>query len=99
MEKVTQVKWTDSAKVALKNVFNFHAKFSEVSAINIVSAIIDSADAIVFSQQYQVDELNPNYRRIVVRNYKILYTVSGKTIYIMNIVSTRDNPQKLKNLK
>lgn len=99
MEKVTKIEWTDTAKVALKNVFDFHAKFSEEAAINIVSDIIDAADAIVFSKQYQVDEINPNYRRIVIRDYKILYKVSRKTIYIMNIVSAKDNPEKLKNLK
>ena len=80
-------------------MFDFHAKFAEEAAINIVCDIIDAADAVVFSKQYQVDEINPNYRRIVIRDYKILYKMSRKTIYIMNIVSAKDNPEKLKNLK
>jgi len=98
LEKVTKVQWTNTAKLALRKVFDFHAKFAEQAAINIVSDIIDAADAIIFSQQYQIDEINPNYRRIVIRDYKILYKVGHKTIFIMNIVSTKDNPEKLKKL-
>lgn len=56
MEKVTKVEWTDTAKAALKNVFDFHAKYSEQSAENIVNDIIDTADTIVFTHQYQIDD-------------------------------------------
>ncbi|MDT8411349.1 MAG: type II toxin-antitoxin system RelE/ParE family toxin [Vicingaceae bacterium] len=98
MEKVTKVEWTDTAKTALKNVFDFHAKYSEQSAKNIVNDIIDTADTIVFAHQYQVDDINPNYRRMVVRDYKILYKISQKVVLIMNIVSTKVNPEKLKKL-
>lgn len=98
MEKVTKVEWTDTAKTALKNVFYFHAKYSEQSAENIVNDIIDTADAIVFAHQYQVDDINPNYRRMVVRDYKVLYKVHRKTVSIMNVVSTKDNPKKLEKL-
>ena len=98
MEKVTKVEWTDTAKVALRNVFNFHAVNSEQSAENIVNDIIDTADSIVFANQYQVDDINPKYRRIVVRQYKILYKEHQNIISIMNVVSTKDNPKKLKQL-
>ena len=98
MEKVTKVEWTDTSKTALKNVFNFHAKYSEQSAENIVNDIIDTADSIVFAHQYQIDDINPNYRRMVVRDYKVLYKVNRKVVFIMNIVSTKDNPKKLEKL-
>lgn len=98
MEKITKVEWTDTAKTALRNVYNFPAVYSEQSAENIVNDIIDTADAITFAKQYQVDDINPIYRRIVVRNYKVLYKVHQKTVSIMNIVSTKDNPKKLEKL-
>jgi plasmid stabilization system protein ParE len=98
LEKVTKVEWTDTAKAALKNVFDFHAKYSEQSAENIVNDIIDTADTIVFTHQYQIDDINPNYRRMVVRDYKVLYKVNRKVVFIMNIVSTKDNPKKLEQL-
>lgn len=98
MEKVTKVEWTDTARAALRNIFNFHVIHSEQSAKNIVNDIIDTADSIVFSNQYQVDDINPNYRRMVVRHYKILYKEHQNIVSIMNIVSTKDNPKKLKRL-
>ena len=77
MEKVIKVEWTDTAKAALKSIFEFHAVNSEQSAENIVYDIIDTADSIVFSRQYQIDDVNPNYRRMIVRQYKILYKEEG----------------------
>ena len=59
MGEVTKVDWTDTAKTALKNVFNFHVVNSEQSAENIVNAIVDSADSIMFANQYQVVILIP----------------------------------------
>lgn len=98
MEKVTNVEWTDTARAALRNIFNFHVINSEQSAVNIVNDIIDTADSIVFANQYQVDDINPNYRRMVVRYYKILYKEHQNIVSIMNVVSTKDNPKKLKQL-
>lgn len=98
MEKVIKIEWTDTAKIALKSVFDFHVANSERSAHNIVDKIIKTADAIVFSKQYQIDDINPNYRRMISGHYKILYKENGNTISIMNIVSTKANPNTLKKL-
>ncbi len=98
MERVKRVNWTNNAKIALRAIFDFHAANSELSAEIIINEIIDKADSIVFAKQYQVDEINPKYRRMIARQYKILYKVHLDTVFIMNVVSTKDNPEKLKNL-
>ena len=98
MEKVIKIEWTDTAKIALKSVFDFHVVNSERSAYNIVDKIVNTVDAIVFSKQYQIDDINPNYRRMISGHYKILYKENGNTISIMNIVSTKANPNTLKKL-
>ncbi len=98
MEKVIKIEWTDTAKTALKSVFDFHVVNSEKSAHNIVDKIVKTADAIVFSKQYQLDDINPNYRRMISGHYKILYKENGNIISIMNIVSTKANPDTLKQL-
>ena len=56
-----------------------------------------SPKSIRFAKQYQVDEINPNYRRIVVRDYKVLHTEKNNTIQIMNVVSTQQSPEELKS--
>ena len=98
MEKVRQVKWTNSAKIALKHIFEFHAAISELAAEIIIKDIIDTADSIVFAHQYQVDAINPKYRRMIVKQYKIIYKTGDNIVFIMNIVSTRANPVKLKEM-
>ncbi len=98
MEKVIKVEWTDTAKVALKSIFKFHAINSEQSAENIVNDIIDTADSIVFAHQYQLDDVNPNYRRMIARQYKILYKEDQNIVLIMNVVSSKDDPKKIQKL-
>ncbi len=98
MEQVVKIAWTDTAKTALKSVFDFHAVNSEKSAHNIVDKIVKTADAIVFSKQYQLDDINPNYRRMISGHYKILYKEKNSIISIMNVVSTKANPDTLKYL-
>lgn len=97
MVKVIKVEWTETAKKALKFAYNYHLDYSESSAESIVNEIIDTTDSIVFSKQYQVDEINPKYRRIIVRDYKVLYKESGNNIEIMNVVNTQQSPEKLKS--
>ena len=66
-------------------------------AINVRSAILDSPKTIFYSEQYQIDDINPKYRRIVVRdNYKVLYRVENETIFIVGIVSTFQSPEVIK---
>ena len=97
MVKAIKVDWTNTAKLALKTVFKYHTEYSELAAENLINEIIDTADSIVFAKQYQVDEINPNYRRIVVRDYKVLYSEQNNIIQIMNVVNTKQSPEELKN--
>jgi plasmid stabilization system protein ParE len=95
--KVIRVDWTDTAKAALRTVFNYHVEYSESSAENIVNEIIDTGDSIVFAKQYQIDEINPNYRRMIVRDYKVLYNEQNNIIQILDVVNTKQSPEELKN--
>jgi plasmid stabilization system protein ParE len=64
----------------------------------VINDILSETKNIKFAQQYQVDEiLGEPYRRIVVRNYKIIYKVhSDIEIRILQIFDTRQNPIRLK---
>ncbi|MDA3893848.1 MAG: type II toxin-antitoxin system RelE/ParE family toxin [Salinivirgaceae bacterium] len=89
--------WTTQAKEDLKNIFEFWKKKSLQGAINVRSDILKSPKTILYSEQYQVDDINSKYRRIVVRgNYKVLYKVESKTFFIMGVVGTAQSPEVIK---
>jgi addiction module RelE/StbE family toxin len=89
--------WTTQAKEDVKNIYKYWKKISLQGAINVRSDIIKSPKTILYSEQYQIDDINPKYRRIVVRdNYKVLYKVESKTIFIMGVVGTAQSPEVIR---
>ncbi|MCF8459185.1 MAG: type II toxin-antitoxin system RelE/ParE family toxin [Flavobacteriales bacterium] len=98
MEKVLTVEWTDTAKAKLRKVYEFHSEYSEESAFKIVNEIIEEADSIIFFKQFQVDDVNSKYRRIIVRQYKVLYKIEVGIVWIMNVFPTKGDPEKLRKL-
>lgn len=89
--------WTKQARSSVKSIYNFYKKKSLQGAKNVKSDILNSPKAMRFSKQYQLDEINPNYRRIVIRDYKVLYKVRGSAIQIMDVICTKQSPEILKN--
>ena len=88
--------WTKQARTAVKSIYNYYKEKSLQGAKNVKSDLLQSPKAIRFSKQYQLDDINPNYRRIVIRDFKILYKEKENTIQIMDVISTRQSPEKLK---
>lgn len=90
--------WTNKAKLQLKELYKFYKEKSPQGAKNIKNDILKATKELVFSKQYQADEIEPSFRRIIVRNYKIIYKVDATTITVLRIFDTRQNPFKqLKN--
>jgi len=87
--------WTAQAKAALKNIYDYYKEKSPQGAKHVKSDLLQSPKTIHFSKQYQVDDINPKYRRIIVRDYKVLYREDSGVIMIMDIVSTRQSPEIL----
>lgn len=75
--KGIKIIWTKQASESLKNIYNYYRERSPQGALKIQSELLNAPKKIVFSQQYQQDEINPKYRRIVVRDYKVLYLEKG----------------------
>jgi len=92
-----KIVWTSQAKQDLKNVYEYWKKKSVQGAKNVRSDILKSPKTIYCAKQYQVDDINPKYRRIVVRTYyKVLYRETKNTIYVTGVISTRQSPDVLK---
>jgi len=74
MKKPIQVLWDNQAKADLKLIFDFLQLKSLQGAKNVVNDIVAQSKNIHFAEQYQVDEfLGAPYRRMIIRNYKIIY--------------------------
>lgn len=95
MAKVIRVDWSKEAEQNLKSIYYFHTPFSEESAFMLVTNIKIKADSIIFPKQYQVDEYNPKYRRMIFGDYKILFREKKSIVYIVAIFSSKNNPVML----
>ncbi|RED26760.1 plasmid stabilization system protein ParE [Flavobacterium cutihirudinis] len=89
MDKSLKVVWTNTAKNELKTIFSYYKEKSLQGANNLKNEILKVTKEIHFSEQYQSDEIEPEYRRIIVRDYKILYLVKDEILYISKIFSTK----------
>lgn len=93
-----KILWDNEAKADLKLIFEYLKLKSPQAAKNVVKDIVNQSKNIHFTEQYQVDEfLGEPYRRMVVRNYKLIYKIQSESeIRILQIFDTRQNPIKLK---
>jgi len=96
VRQVLKVIWIDLAKEAVRSIYNYYKDKSPQGAKNVRNDLLNAPKTIHFSKQYQVDEISADYRRIVVRDFKILYKEEAETIYIMDVVSSKQSPEKLK---
>ena len=84
-----KITWTYQAKSAFKTLYDYYKKYSPQGAENVKSDILQATKSIHYSKQYQVDEVNPKYRRIIVRDFKILYKESENSVWIIDIINTK----------
>jgi plasmid stabilization system protein ParE len=99
VEKI-KIIWTETAQEDLYNIYIFLSHFSQQSARNIVRKILHKPKTLIagFENAGAKDNINPNYRRLIVGNYKILYTIKENLIFINSIFDCRQDPEKLKNI-
>ncbi|SKB48230.1 Plasmid stabilization system protein ParE [Salegentibacter holothuriorum] len=89
--------WSSTAKLELQKIhdyFKFEKKAPQ-AAKSIVRDILKATREITFPSQYQIEESNSKYRRIVIRNYKIIYQEENSNILILRIFDSRQSPEKL----
>lgn len=57
-------------KESLKDIYDFYKEKSPGRALNVKNDLVRSPKTIGFAKQNQEDDINPKYRRIVVRDFK-----------------------------
>lgn len=90
--------WTQNAKEDLKEIYiSLKKVISKEKAIKIRDELFSCANSIVFPEQFQVDEYRFDCRRIIVRNYKVLYQIKENSIFVIRVFNSFQYP--LKSLK
>ena len=87
--------WTTNAKLDLKDIYlSLKQNISPLVATKITNEIFGSLNSIIFPDQFQIDEYRIDCRRIIIRNYKILYQFHNNAIYVVRIFNTFQDPIK-----
>ncbi|TLP81731.1 type II toxin-antitoxin system RelE/ParE family toxin [Maribacter sp. ACAM166] len=89
--------WTDGAKAQLRQIHDYlkYVKNTPQGATNVKRDILAASKGVTYAEQYQKDDINPNYRRITVRHYKLIYKVQKERLYILRVFDTYQDPEKL----
>ena len=87
--------WTSKSFEDISNIHNYLSnKISIETANKIIDEIYQAPNSITFVEQFQIDEYQKDCRRIIVRNYKILYHIKDSEIFIIRVFNTYQNPIK-----
>jgi len=96
-----KVFWTKFALDALKEIFTYYKDNANIKiANNIKNSILLSTRQLEFQPQSGAIEtlllhLNDEYRFIIRGNYKVIYKIQHKKLFITDIFDTRQNPDKI----
>lgn len=87
--------WTNKSLTDIEDIFDYlKFKVSLDSATKIIDEIYAAPQNIRFVKQYQIDDFREDCRRIIVRNFKILFFYDDEVIYIVRVFNTYQNPSK-----
>ena len=87
--------WTSKSFEDISSIHNYLSnKISIETANKIIDEIYQAPNSITFVEQFQIDEYRKDCRRIIVRNYKILYHIKDSEIFIIRVFNTLQDPTK-----
>ncbi len=92
-----KTEWTDKAKAQLRQIHDYlkYEKKTPQGAANVKADLIRASKEVTYYEQYQKDGINPDYRRIVVRHYKLIYKEERGKIIILRVFDTLQSPERL----
>ncbi|OFX23620.1 MAG: hypothetical protein A2033_15610 [Bacteroidetes bacterium GWA2_31_9] len=96
-----KVFWTKFALFSLSEIYKYYKENVSITiASNIKKNILSGAQQLEpYSLSGKIEdllkELNEEHRFLVRGNYKIIYKIEDKKVYITDIFDTRQNPDKI----
>lgn len=86
---------TINAKEDLKEIYiSLKNKTSKETALKIRDELFNCTDKMVFAEQFQIDEYRLDCRRIIIRNFKVLYQIKENSIFVVRVFNSFQNPMK-----
>lgn len=98
-DRVKSIHWSLEADGDLDEIYDFYFDHSPNNASDKLLSIISETEEIIFTKQWQVDELNPAYRRIIVqRKFRVVYKVIDNIILITSVYPSKKNPRNFRKI-
>ncbi len=103
VKKKLKIIWDDQAKYSLRNIYNYiKQRESTERAKKVRDKIVSSTKSLndfpeKFEEEPHLSDISGNYRYKVIWSYKIIYEVTEKAIYIIDIFHTSRNPSTITN--
>ncbi|MCO5248014.1 MAG: type II toxin-antitoxin system RelE/ParE family toxin [Chitinophagales bacterium] len=88
-KEIKRVVWIRQARESLQAIFQYRYSEIPVARDIVKKYIINASKKILFAEQHQKDEVFPEYRKIIIRDYKILYKEEQSVVYILNVICTK----------
>ncbi|KRD62721.1 hypothetical protein ASE40_02735 [Flavobacterium sp. Root935] len=90
-----EIFWTSNAKEDLKEIYiSLKNRISKETALKIRNELFNCTNEIVFAEQFQLDEYRLDCRRIVIRNFKVLYQIRENSIFVIRVFNSFQKPVK-----
>lgn len=94
MVKKIQAIWGSKAKSDLQTIYKRHSDKEYIRKT--ISTIVANSKQIVFSEQYQEDEiLGLPYRRFFYKHWRIVYKPKNNIVQIFRVFDARQDPKDL----
>ncbi len=94
-KKQIEIIWSEAALKDLEDIYDFYQPLSKQGAENVIADVLNCVETITQPEIFRRDEINPKYRRAIVRHYKILYTATKTEVFIARIFDARQDPSKM----
>lgn len=89
-----EIVWSSQAELDLDSILEYYLEASPEYAHKHIIDIIESSEKIIFSEQWQIDEYDPNSRRAIInRRFRVLYRVIESTVLITRVYPTQKDPK------
>lgn len=102
VNKKIAIIWDDEAKRSLKNIYYYIKDNQSVEvAKKVRGRIVSQARTLndfpkKFERELNLEDEVGDFRSIVIWSYRIIYEVTEKAIYILDIFHTSRDPSKIK---
>ena len=93
-DRVKNIHWSEEANNDLDEIYEFYLEHTPNKASQNLIDLISEAEEIIFTKQWQVDEFDSAFRRIIVkRKFRVVYKIFSDVIFITAVYPTKKNPE------